>query len=177
MLCAFALKQHGANHTFTGGAWPLVASLLPPSFPAWMVLAPARLGLPPSYQGFEAVLPALGLSPSHLGPPSRCSNRLPALFLSLILPLPNFLPLLHWLASLPLPLANLDLLRVLCPSVVSVSVWASEGFARSQAPGLGPSSYLAPGRRVFVQQGKLPSNCLWGLMVNWGVIILSGIFR
>lgn len=42
----------------------------PPSFPAWMVLAPARLGLPPSYQGFEAVLPALGLSPSHLGPSS-----------------------------------------------------------------------------------------------------------
>lgn len=96
-----------------------------PSFPAWMVLAPARLGLPPSYQGFEAVLPALGLSPSHLGPSSCCSNRLPALFLSLILPLPNFLPLLHWLASLPLPLANLDLLRVPCPSVVSVSFWVS----------------------------------------------------
>lgn len=61
--------------------------------------------------------------------------------------------------------------------VEDAEVWASEGFARSQAPGLDPSSYLAPGRKVFVQQGKLPSNCLWGLMVNWGVIILSGIFR
>lgn len=124
-LCICSKATWSQPHLHWGG---MAIGRLPPApvfLPGWCWLPPVLASRPPTRALRLCSLPWVSLLPILALPPSRCSNRLPALFLSFILPLPNFLPLLHWLASLPLPLASLDLLRVPCPSVVSVSVWVS----------------------------------------------------